>query len=215
MRCGAEVLEADAYGEKLLRLVDGTLLKLFRRKRLLSSALYSPYAQRFADNTAALARLGILVPEVVDVMRIASIRRDAVRYRPLPGTMLRKFAGEQCAAQPTEGLKRRFNEFVTQLHEQGIYFRSLHLGNVILTPGGELGLIDFADLRFYGRPLPGFVRARNIRRLLGIASERDWIDRERILCARRLSRFVVASPWLVAVLSCWLSDSLLYPAIPL
>jgi hypothetical protein len=50
MRDGAEVLEADRHGDKVLRLTDGTMLKLFRRKRVLSSALWAPYAQRFADN---------------------------------------------------------------------------------------------------------------------------------------------------------------------
>ena len=64
------------------------------------------------------------------------------------------------------------------------YFRSLHLGNVILTPAGELGLIDFSDLRIYRRPLPAFMRRRNIRRMLGITGERDWIDSEAILKAR-------------------------------
>lgn len=67
------------------------------------------------------------------------------------------------------------------LHRKGIYFRSLHLGNVILTPNGEFGLIDFSDMRIYPWPLPKFMRVRNIRRLRGIESERDWIDSDFIL----------------------------------
>ena len=39
LREGAHVLEADGSGDKVLRLADGRMLKLFRRKRLLSSAL--------------------------------------------------------------------------------------------------------------------------------------------------------------------------------
>lgn len=31
LKAGAEVLEADPHGEKVLRLADGTILKLFRR----------------------------------------------------------------------------------------------------------------------------------------------------------------------------------------
>lgn len=42
LRKGAHVLEADGSGDKVLRLADGRMLKLFRRKRLLSSALFSP-----------------------------------------------------------------------------------------------------------------------------------------------------------------------------
>ena len=68
-----------------------------------------------------------------------------------------------------------------RLHDEGIYFRSLHLGNVVLTPQGELGLIDIADVRLHRGPLTRFWRKRNLRRMDGIASERDWLDRARIL----------------------------------
>lgn len=54
LREGAQVLEADGSGDKVLRLTDGSILKLFRRKRLLSSAAWYPYAKRFADNCDAL-----------------------------------------------------------------------------------------------------------------------------------------------------------------
>jgi hypothetical protein len=83
MRAGATVLEADSFGEKVLRLTDGTVLKLFRRKRLFSSAAWYPYARRFADNAAALDRLGIPVPQIIGVVRIPSLAREAVHYHPL------------------------------------------------------------------------------------------------------------------------------------
>ena len=55
LRAGATVLEADKHGDKVLRLPDGNFVKLFRRKRLISSAALYPYAQRFADNARAHA----------------------------------------------------------------------------------------------------------------------------------------------------------------
>ena len=175
------MLEADRHGEKVLRLADGTFLKLFRRKRLITSAAWSPYARRFAENASALARLGIPVPEVIEIMRIASLKRDAVHYRPLAGTTLRALNHQPGDEAARRDLQARFGEFVVQLHRKGIYFRSLHLGNVILTPNGEFGLIDFSDMRIYPWPLPKFMRVRNIRRLRGIESERDWIDSDFIL----------------------------------
>lgn len=42
LRDNAEVLEADGHGDKVLRLRDGSFLKLFRRKRLISSAALFP-----------------------------------------------------------------------------------------------------------------------------------------------------------------------------
>ena len=183
MKENAEVLEADSYGEKVLLLADGNILKLFRRKRFISSAAWYPYARRFVDNATALAALGIFVPEVIAVWRIASVERDAVLYRPLAGTTLRARLRQEIDAKTQHNEKRQFTAFVIRLHSLGIYFRSLHLGNVVLTPGGELGLIDFSDLRIWPRPLPGFMRRRNIRRMLAIPGECEWIDSEAILGA--------------------------------
>jgi len=45
---------------------------------------------------------------------------------------------------------------------RGIYFRSLHLGNIVLTPEGSLGLIDIADLSFQRRPLSKAKARRNL-----------------------------------------------------
>jgi len=184
MREGADVLEADGHGDKVLRLADGTLLKLFRRKRILSSAAWFPYAQRFAKNALVLRERGIPVPTVIAVARIPSIRRDAVHYHPLAGESLRALLRRGLDPVNERELKRKFTEFVIRLHSLGIYFRSLHLGNVILTPSGELGLIDFSDLRVYSRPLPAFMRRRNIQRMLGMEGEREWIDSDAILRRR-------------------------------
>lgn len=181
LRSGAEVLEADRLGDKVLRLPDGTFIKLFRRKRLLSSAAWSPYAQRFADNAAALARLGIPCPQVIAVWRVAAIARDAVHYHPLAGETLRALLRDGLEPAREQWLRQAFTAFVRRLHDLGIYFRSLHLGNVVLTPDDTLGLIDISDVRLHRRPLSQFWRARNLRRMQDIDGERDWLDRERLL----------------------------------
>ena len=46
----ATLIESDSYGPKVYRLDNGEYLKLFRRKRLLSSALLIPYSVRFCRN---------------------------------------------------------------------------------------------------------------------------------------------------------------------
>ncbi|GHU26973.1 hypothetical protein AGMMS50256_05590 [Betaproteobacteria bacterium] len=186
LKAGAEVIEADSCGEKVLRLADGRLLKLFRRKRLISSAMWYPYALRFVDNAQALALRGIPVPRVIAALRIPSVKRDAVLYQPLEGTTLRDLVKHGLDAQNERRVKKLFTAFVIRLHDLGIYFRSLHLGNVVLTPAGGLGLIDFSDLRIYRRPLPTFMRRRNIRRMLEMPGECDWIDSEAILDARHV-----------------------------
>ena len=169
---GAEVLEADATGDKVLRLADGSMLKLFRRKRLISSAAWYPYAQRFADNCVTLAQRGIPCPKVIKVFRVAQIQRDAVHYTPLPGQTLRQVMNE---ATSGDELRAQLGSFIAELHEKGIYFRSAHLGNVILTPEGALGLIDISDMKTSRRPLRKSLRLRNFKHMLRYQEDRQWL----------------------------------------
>lgn len=172
LRDGAHVLEADGTGDKVLRLRDGSMLKLFRRKRLISSAAWYPYARRFADNCQTLAQRAIPCPRVREVYRIAEIARDAVHYDPLPGKTLRQLLDDP---ESGDDLRRQLGRFIARLHEKGIYFRSAHLGNVVLTPDGELGLIDIADMRTYSRPLRKGQRLRNFKHMLRYREDRAWL----------------------------------------
>lgn len=172
LREGAQVLEADGSGDKVLRLTDGSILKLFRRKRLLTSAAWYPYARRFADNCTALRERQIPCPTIRDVYRIASIERDAVHYDPLPGQTLRQLLDNQGDADPLRG---QLGVFMATLHERGIYFRSAHLGNIVLTPEHQLGLIDIADLRVYRRPLRKSLRLRNFKHMVRYPQDRQWL----------------------------------------
>ena len=176
LRQGAVVLEQDGYGDKVLRLRDGRILKLFRRKRLLSSALWLPYAVRFARNAARLAEYGIPCPVVEAVYRIASVRRDAVLYQPLPGITLRAWIRQPHTADDTLYMKHQVRAFIAHLHQLGVYFRSLHMGNVILTPQGQLGLIDIADLRFFPAALNEKLCMRNLRKLSRYPEEKAWLE---------------------------------------
>lgn len=172
LRVGADVLEADGSGDKVLRLADGRMLKLFRRKRLLSSALFYPYAQRFADNARALQQHGIPRPDIIAVYRIPSIQRDAVYYSPLAGKTVRQL---QLDGEPANALRAELGRFFAQLHEQGVYFRSLHFGNVVLTPQDTLGLIDIADLHCQKRALSHGKRLRNFGHLRRYQEDRQWL----------------------------------------
>lgn len=172
LREGAQVLEADRFGDKVLHLRNGNFLKLFRRKRLLTSAALFPYAQRFADNAQALQKRGVPCPQVIAVYRIQSIQRDAVYYAPLPGSTLRQLLGQTDIAAVLRG---QLGEFVAQLHASGVYFRSLHLGNIVLTPDNLLGLIDIADLKCQRSALSTQKRLRNFQHMLRYENDRNWL----------------------------------------
>lgn len=164
LREKAELIEADHHGDKVLKLDNGSFLKLFRRKRLLSSSLYRPYAARFAQNAQALEARQIPCPQIIATYRIESIQRTAVRYWPLPGETLR-----QCLPRLDSETKltlcRQLGAFIARLHREGVYFRSLHLGNIVLTDKDELGLIDIADMQCGSRPLSTNKRKRNFQHI--------------------------------------------------
>jgi tRNA A-37 threonylcarbamoyl transferase component Bud32 len=172
MRENAKVLEADRSGDKVLQLRDGRFLKLFRRKRLLTSAALYPYAQRFADNAKVLQQSEIPCPDILAVYRIASIERDAVYYTPLAGNTLRQLMD---LSDQTQALRFQLGSFVAQLHAARVYFRSLHLGNVVLTPEGSLGLIDIADLKYQRSTLSPRKRLRNFRHMLRYEEDCQWL----------------------------------------
>ncbi|MBA6419732.1 MULTISPECIES: lipopolysaccharide kinase InaA family protein [Pseudomonas] len=171
MRLGATVLEQDAHGVKVLRLADGSFLKLFRRKSWFSKTVFFTPAQRFAQNATALSERNIPCPQVIDLFQMRSPYRSVVHYAPLPGDTLRHLLGNSEEARAIE-LLRELATFINTLHDKGVYFRSLHLGNIILTPQGELGLIDISDMRCLNRPLSKRLRARNYHHLLRY--EQDW-----------------------------------------
>lgn len=120
-----QIIEKDAYGEKVLRSNDGIFIKIFRRKRLLSSALVYPYAHRFIHNAKNLSTLGIPTVRVIKCAHCSNPARDIVWYEPIQGMTLREF----CRKENPASLMRSFGEFIAHIHETGILFRSLHWGN--------------------------------------------------------------------------------------
>jgi len=160
----SQVIERDAYGEKVLIAPDGNYVKIFRTKKRLSTAALRPYALRFCKNAETLARLGIPTVQVCSVSYCPENRRHLVTYRPLPGETLRSALKK---GERQDGLLASFARFLAELHRRGIYFRSIHFGNVIIQPdSNEPGLIDIADMRIRRRPLGAGARARNFRHFL-------------------------------------------------
>lgn len=169
---GARILEADSYGPKVYLLQDGNILKLFRRKRFFSSALWRPYSKRFIDNAAGLQKLGVPTLQALQLYKLQAPGMTAVLYQPLPGETLRQIASKEGFSwqQALPDLV----DLIRNLHESGIYFRSLHLGNIVVTPDNRMGLIDVADLRFLRAPLPRYLIKRNLQHFA------RYIEREKL-----------------------------------
>jgi tRNA A-37 threonylcarbamoyl transferase component Bud32 len=162
---GARTIEKDGLGLKVACLSNGDFLKLFRRKRLFSSAIWSPPSRRFADNASRLRELGVAAPRVRELLRINRRRLTGVIYEPLPGETLRS-RWRASASDELANEVERFGMFLGQLHQSGVYFRSLHLGNVLHLPDGNLGLIDLSDMKIEDKPLDPWKRQRNLQHIL-------------------------------------------------
>jgi len=144
----AVVLAEDSHGPKVFQARDGRIVKLFRRKRIFSSALISPYARRFEQNAKRLYETGFHTVHVTGVYRIPGLRRDCVIYPRIPGRIIRELAkGDGVSRDAMGHALGKVGALLAELHGQGFLFRSVHLGNIVSMPDGELALIDVSDLR--------------------------------------------------------------------
>ncbi|PCM51578.1 polymerase [Pseudomonas fluorescens] len=174
MSSTAQIIEEDGLGPKVLRLTDGSFLKLFRRRRWYTSGSFNPYSERFAVNSEQLRQMGIPTPQILNLYRLDD-GSSAVHYAPLQGHTLRQVLQSITAPAVRQALVERFGKFMAQLHEKGVYFRSLHLGNVLVLEDGEFGLIDLADLRIYPTPLSLSLRQRNLRHMQRYTVDKRWL----------------------------------------
>ena len=165
----SEVLMKDRHGLKVIGTPDGRIVKFFRRKRLLSSALWDPYVKRFARNAENLKKAGIPTVEVTGVFRVSSLKRDAVVYYRMEGESFRDLP-------MTEPRMASFAAFFAAQHCKGILFRSVHFGNILELPDGRLGLIDIADMAVKGRSLGVKERLRNFAHMVKYPEDRKMLE---------------------------------------
>ena len=162
IKSDCEIVEQDSLGVKVLRCANGDYIKVFRIKHKITMARLVNPAENFCNNAKRLGELGVdtLVP--LAMYSIPHVGRFAVRYRPLAGDTLRDLIKD---SRVSESVIAALGEYIAWLHEKGIYFRSLHPGNVVLQPNEKLGLIDVLDCKFswFARPLTRWESERNFR----------------------------------------------------
>lgn len=159
-----KVLEKDARGPKVVALQNGLFLKIFYTRKHPLIARHWPACKRFADNARLLARLKIPAPSINEVFWLdKSTGLSGCLYHPLPGTSLEALF--QQSPDKIQAFLPKLATFVRQLHRKKIYFRSLHMGNILLLPDGSFGLVDFLDLKQNALPLTSWHIKRNLRHL--------------------------------------------------
>jgi hypothetical protein len=184
---GARVIESDGQHPKVLQLTDGRYLKYFRRKHLISRDLMVAAAVRFARHARRLGRMRIPTLTVRGLHRIHGSPDTIAVYEPLRGEPLRALLN---SGRADTDLMYRVGGFIAQLHDRGIYFRSLHPGNIIVD-GPAFGLIDLLDMRFKRGSLWRWQRQRNWLHFL--RTRVDWPFLSRSLIEALLAGYGDAS----------------------
>lgn len=157
-----KIVQTICNKPKVLETKNNEILKLFHpRSKSFSSNLYKPYALRFRSNAKRLTALGFIAPHVTKVQYCPEIKTHIVSYNKLPGKTM--------DALITTGHPDQIQQviaFIARLHDKGIFFRSLHLSNLLQQGDGSFAMIDITDIRFKNRRLPLHLRYRNLKHVL-------------------------------------------------
>lgn len=173
-----KILEKDRFGIKVIETSDQKIIKLFRLKNYFSSALLNPYAVRFNNNAERLKHLDIPTITVEKMVYCPEEKRYIIIYQKLEGSPLRQVLEK--ADDPE--LLLQLAGFIAILHRNGVYFRSLHLRNILLMDDGKLALIDIADMRGVKKSLSPRLQVRNFRHLLRYDDDASSIKRLGLRC---------------------------------
>ncbi len=154
-------LAVGRKGPRLLNLTNGQIIKIFWPRKCLTSDQLYPYAKRFVRNATCLKKAGILAPVVTDIQRVRASRIYLVTYDKILGQDVRDIIEHNDV-----NVLSKVAEFIAKLHNGGVFFRGIHLGNVLQCGQQGFALIDIVKVKFYKRAMPFFTRYRNLKHLL-------------------------------------------------
>lgn len=154
-----EVLFGTRQQPSLMLSQDNEIIKFFYRRKRWSTSRFYPQASRFHANSQRLGELKINAPMVKEIIHCPDVPTDLIIYDRLDGCDLRTL----CEQGKTKCLVE-LTEFLINLHDKGIYFRAIHLANVLKQNDG-MAIVDISDLSTQSRPLSPWQRARNIAHL--------------------------------------------------
>ena len=154
---------------KLFESEAGEIIKIFYpRKKRFSSDRYKPYALRFCKNAEALQLRGFITPRINTLQYCPDLNVYVLAYTKLPGVDLRVFSTDNTAVIADVA------EFIAKLHRHGIFFRAIHLENLLRLNNGDLALLDIVDIQFKKRAIPVYLRFRNLKHLFCVKEDRPF-----------------------------------------
>ena len=162
-------LEQSDDLNKIFETENEYIFKLFRQRKLISGNRLYPYGKRFANNAKQIQLYGMPTIHIEFCKRLQGTMTYFVKYKKLPGLDVRTFLEKNAS----ENLWKDLAKFLAALHDKGIFFRGIHLGNLLLLDNGEFTLLDFARVKFYKKSLSTKARIRNLQHMMDY---RDDVD---------------------------------------
>lgn len=148
------------------RLLENTLSFFYDQPGLHWSRLY-PKAKLFTDNAQALLDFGFVAPKIARLANCPEKTAWFVVYKSLAGDDVRELKDSTNLQQMAAHLAK--------LHDKGIYFLGIHLGNV-LRQDDSCGLIDIAGMTVWPMPLTIWQRLRNVGRFLSFPEDVEMFE---------------------------------------
>jgi len=167
----AEILSGGKR-PRIIRHDTNLVSKIWYKKKKLSSDWIYPYYMRFYRNSKKLLSHGIVAPKVRGIIKVNRTWIRMVTYEEIQGLTVRDILQHKKGNVSITKLAH----FISRLHDKGIFFASLHMGNIIKLESGDFGLIDVSNTHFFYFPLGLRNRARNLCNLLSYAKDIDLMQ---------------------------------------
>ncbi|MDH5736821.1 MAG: hypothetical protein OEZ23_00855 [Gammaproteobacteria bacterium] len=164
-----KILVGKPHHPRILITSDNRIVKLFYKRKRFSTSTFFPQALRFQKNSQRLTQFDVRAPLVQEILHCPERSIHLAVYDNIPGTDYR----ELCQTENTEVLAQ-LPPFLNSLHDKGIYFRAIHLGNLIHCDDDAIALVDISDLKIKHAPLNAPLRARNLLHLINTESDIDF-----------------------------------------
>ena len=81
-------------------------------------------------------------------------------------------------------IAQKLAAFIARLHNRDVYFRSIHFGNILITPDNSFGLIDIADMKIKSHSLNIGRRIRNFHHLTRYDIDRNSLKQQKEIFIR-------------------------------
>jgi hypothetical protein len=163
-----KLLEGTTERPGLMLTPAGEIVKSFYRRKKISTTTFFPQALQFEASGLKLLKQNILAPVVKEVIYCKDIPVHMVIYDRLDGVDVRELCGSTGV-----GCLSQLPEYLAHLHDLGVYFRAIHLGNILLH-GDVISLVDISDLSVANSSLGIFKRARNLAHLFNSEDDKAY-----------------------------------------